>query len=106
MQLRDAYSEFQRLGVQIASVSVSSPTQARAFSAHSDLPFPLIADPDRGVIRAYGVYHFLSLDAFRMARPSSFLIDRAGRIRLLHVGANQFDRPALAQMLAEAARLV
>lgn len=105
MQLRDLYPEFQRLGVAVASVSVSSPQQTRAFRQHSRLPFPLIADPERDVIRAYGVYHFLSLEAFRMARPSSFLIDRDGRIRFIYVGANQLDRPAPELLLAEAALL-
>lgn len=105
MQLRDCYPEFQRLGIQVASVSVSSASQAKAYSEHTGLPFPLIADPERKAIKAYGVYHFLSLEAFRMARPSCFLIDRDGRIRFLYVGSNQFDRPDLEALLAEAAKL-
>lgn len=105
MQLRERYPEFQRLGVGIASISTSSPTQARAFSQHTALPFPLLSDVERRVIRAYGVYHLLSLEAFRMARPSSFLIDRAGRIRYIYVGTNQLDRPDLAELLVEAAKL-
>lgn len=105
MQLRDSYPEFERLGVQIASVSASLASQAKAYSEHAGLPFPLISDPERAVIKAYGVYHFLSLEAFRIARPSCFLIDRDGRIRYLYVGSNQFDRPELEALLAEAAKL-
>jgi methyl-accepting chemotaxis protein len=105
VQLRDLYPEFQRLGLSVASVSISSPAAAKSFSDHSQLPFPLLSDPDRAVIKAYGVYHFLSLEAFRMARPASFLIDRAQRIRFLYVGSNQFDRPAPEALLAAAAQL-
>lgn len=105
MQLRDNYPEFQRLGVQIASISVSSPQQTLAYSQHEALPFPLISDLERAVIKAYGVYHFLSFEAFRMARPSVFLIDRDQRIRFLYVGSNQVDRPELQALLAEVAKL-
>lgn len=105
MQLRDSYPEFERLGIQVASVSVSALSQAKAYREHTGLPFPLISDPERSVIKAYGVYHFLSLEAFRMARPSCFLIDRDGRIRFLYVGSNQLDRPELGALLAEAAKL-
>lgn len=105
MQLRDSYPQFERLGVEIASISVSSPQQTLAYSQHTGLPFPLISDPERTVIKAYGVYHFLSLEAFRMARPSVFLIDRDQRVRFLYVGSNQFDRPEMEALLAEVAKL-
>jgi methyl-accepting chemotaxis protein len=105
VQLRDLFPEFQRHGVGVVSVSVSGPEQAHLFSEAKSLPFPLLSDPDREIIRTYGVYHFLSLEAFRLARPSSFLIDRDGRIRFLYVGSNQLDRPAPEVLLAEVAKL-
>jgi peroxiredoxin Q/BCP len=91
--------------VAVASVSTSEAASLNAFAQTTQIPFPLLPDPDRVVIRAYGVYQFLSFESFRMARPSSFLIDRSGRIRFCYVGSNQWDRPAPEVLLAEAATL-
>jgi peroxiredoxin len=70
------------------------------FLARQPLPFPLLGDADRAVMRAYNVFNALSLDAFRVAHPSAFLIDPAGVIRYSYVASNQFDWPQTS-LLAE-----
>jgi peroxiredoxin len=62
------------------------------------LTFPLLSDPDLHVIRAYGAEHV----GHSIARPSVFVIDRAGVIRYEHVGAGMADQPPVDVILAEA----
>ena len=66
----------------------------------AELPFPILCDEDRAVIKQYGVWHPLGIDAFNMARPASFLIDgRTRAIRFMFVGSTQFERADLESIL-------
>jgi peroxiredoxin len=64
------------------------------------LPFPILCDETRDVIKRYGVWHPIGVDAFNMSRPASFLIDAAsGAIRYMFVGSSQFERADLDSIL-------
>jgi peroxiredoxin len=66
----------------------------------AQLPFPILCDEDRAVIKRYGVWHPIGIDAFNMARPASFLIDGPTRaIRFMFVGSSQFERADLDTIL-------
>lgn len=66
----------------------------------AELPFPILCDEDRAVIKQYGVWHPIGIDAFNMARPASFLIDGLTRaIRFMFVGSSQFERADLQSIL-------
>jgi peroxiredoxin len=66
----------------------------------AQLPFPILCDEDRAVIKQYGVWHPIGIDAFNMARPASFLIDGLTRaIRFMFVGSSQFERADLESIL-------
>jgi peroxiredoxin len=58
-----------------------------------------LCDEDRSVIKAYGVWHPIGIDAINMARPASFLIDAARTIRYVFVGSSQFERADLQAIL-------
>ena len=63
----------------------------------------MLCDPDRRIVKAYGVWHPLGLDAFNTAHPASFLIDaRTARIRYAFVGTSQFARAPLSEILKRA----
>ena len=69
----------------------------------AQLPFPILCDEDRAVIKRYGVWHPIGIDAFNMARPASFLIDGVTRaIRFVFVGSTQFERADLDAILRAA----
>ena len=53
---RDYYSYYQDLKVMILGVSLDNQDSHQKFTAKYDLPFPLLADTDAKVSRAYGVY--------------------------------------------------
>lgn len=93
------------MGVQVAGVFGQSAQGVGAWLKQNPMPFPLLVDPDRAVIKRYGVWHPIGLDAFNIARPSAFLIDRGGTIRYIYVSRNQWDRPAPEDLLGEAANV-
>ena len=66
-------------------------------------PFPLLCDEDRMVIKAYGVWHPLGIDAWNSAHPACFLIAPDRTITYSFVGRSQFARAPLANILAAAA---
>ena len=66
------------------------------------LPFPVMCDEDRTIIKKYGVWHPIGVDAFNMSRPASFLIDASRAIRYMFVGSTQFERADLETILRAA----
>ncbi len=70
------------------------------FATREGIPFPLLADADREMIRAYGVYVRLNIEGWNMARPSVLLIDPEGILRKLWVGSHQRDWPVTEEFWA------
>ncbi len=54
--LRDNYQTFLAKGYAILGVSADSAKRQQNFSTKNKLPFPLLADEDKTVINAYGVW--------------------------------------------------
>jgi len=100
-QMRDSAAVLAARGVRVLGVATQKRSRLSAYLDRNPMPFPILADEDRGVSRAYGVYVPVNLESFRIARPSSFLLDGTGTVRWLHVGSNQFDRPRPGDVLAQ-----
>ncbi len=54
--LRDNYQRFQSLGYEILGVSADSAKRQKNFIEKNKLPFPLIADENKEMINAFGVW--------------------------------------------------
>jgi thioredoxin-dependent peroxiredoxin len=54
--LRDGYSELLKLGYDVIGVSADSSTSHLGFIKKHELPFRLIANPEKNVIKAYGAW--------------------------------------------------
>jgi peroxiredoxin len=67
----------------------------------NQLPFDLLIDDSRDVLRAYGVWHRIGIDAYNIARPALFLIDTDGVIRYSFVAQWQHEFPGYEEILAE-----
>ena len=63
-----------------------------------DLGFPVLFDPEAGVIESYGVYNTLN-DGY--ATPSVFIIDKNGNVRWKYIGRHYNDRPTNQQIIAQ-----
>jgi thioredoxin-dependent peroxiredoxin len=53
---RDGWGELERLGVVVLGISADGAEAHRKFAAKYSLPFTLLSDPDRSVMRAYGAW--------------------------------------------------
>lgn len=80
---RDTFAQFRKRGAAVLGVSVDDIESHRRFAEKHALPFPLLADPDRRIVRAYGVWGaktFLGRK-FQGTHRVTFLIGPDGRIR-------------------------
>ena len=66
----------------------------RRYVEESGLPFNILIDQSRETLKAYGVWHRVGLDAWNIARPSVFLVDRSAAIRYSFVGDRQSEFPS------------
>jgi peroxiredoxin len=62
------------------------------FLAEHPITFPFLLDENRTVTKAYGIYHRLAHDAFNIARPASFVVNRNGILTFVYISKNQTDR--------------
>ena len=76
-QMRDLHTEIDAAGLRVAGVSPQSPESHRAFREKYKLPFTLLADVDRFVIKMYDVRGPLGFGV----RRATFLIDQARYIQ-------------------------
>lgn len=54
--IRDNYSALQQAGYEVIGVSIDSQASHLKFIHKNDLPFPLIADTDKTLVEAMGVW--------------------------------------------------
>ena len=66
----------------------------KRYVEESGLPFNILVDESREVLKAYGVWHRIGLDAWNIARPSLFLVERDGRITYSFVAEKQHEFPS------------
>lgn len=52
----DAYDRFRAAGIAVVGISRDSVASHRRFAEKNALPFPLLSDPERLAIEAYGVW--------------------------------------------------
>jgi peroxiredoxin Q/BCP len=80
--LRDNWEKFQEQGYEILGVSADSPKRQQNFKNKYDLPFPLLADEDKEVINAFGVWgpkKFMGKEYDGIHR-TTFIINEEGKI--------------------------
>lgn len=78
--LRDNYSLFKKNGYEIIGVSADSEAKHKKFIEKYELPFPLIADVDHKIIKAYDVWgrkKFMGKEYDGIAR-TTFVINEKG----------------------------
>ena len=73
---RDAYSEIEEAGAVVLGVSTDDVSSHAEFAGDEELPFPLLADRDERIARAYGVGLTLG-----MASRVTFVIDERGVVK-------------------------
>ncbi len=80
--LRDNYAELKKAGYEVLGVSIDPQKAHNRFIAKYDLPFSLVADTDKSVVEAYGVWQEKSMygRTYMGTVRKTFLIDENGLI--------------------------
>lgn len=91
----------QRRGGRVLAISVDAPADSNAVVAKSKLPFSILSDEERRVVRAFGVIHERGGPRREsIAIPSMFLIDKSGRVVWQRVARRVVDRPEPQDVIA------
>jgi thioredoxin-dependent peroxiredoxin len=72
---RDAHQELAGRGIRVVGINASQTSRHARFAGAYSLPFPLLSDPDRKVIRSYG-----ASGLFGFVKRITYLIGKDGRI--------------------------
>lgn len=95
--LRDERAHLTNDHISVIGVSGDDVKSHKEFAEKYDLPFPLVADPDRAILQRYGVWGKKKLygRTFLGTNRTTFLIDESGVIR------DVIRRPKVADHAAE-----
>jgi len=121
--LRRQEDQFQQLGARIVLVGLGTVEETAAFKAQWNVPFPMVADPEKQLFKAFQLKQATSkaLLSVGMAMkglaalskghgigipkgdvrqlPGVFIIDTDGRIRFSHFAKDPADHPAADDLL-------
>ena len=80
--LRDNYAELQQAGYEVIGISGDGVKSHDKFARKYDLPFPLVADEDKSINEAYGVWQEKSMygRSYMGTARTTFVVDEAGKI--------------------------
>jgi thioredoxin-dependent peroxiredoxin len=76
-KMRDLHAELQKAGLGVVGVSPQSPESHARFREKYNLPFTLLSDEQKTVIKMYGLNGPLGIGV----RRASYLIDGSRRVR-------------------------
>lgn len=80
--LRDGNNDLMKEGFSVIGISPDNEKSHKSFASKFDLPFPLVADPEKKILKAYGAYG----EKLMYGKPvtgvlrSTFIIDEKGII--------------------------
>ena len=90
--LADKYAEFQKLGVEVYSVSTDTHFTHKAWHDASEtikkIKYPMLADPTGALARAFGVY----IESEGLAYRGTFLVNPEGLIKVAEIHDNGIGR--------------
>lgn len=75
---RDNYNQYLSQGITVLGVSMDDEASHQAFTQKFSLPFPLLADIDGAITKAYDVEGEMS--GMRYAKRVTYVIDGSGKI--------------------------
>jgi peroxiredoxin len=76
---REHYLEIRAAAASVVAVSVDAPEASEAVRARLSLPFPILCDTERRVVRDWDIYN--PREKGGIAKPAVFIIDRDRIVR-------------------------
>ncbi|QIZ69502.1 peroxiredoxin [Oxynema aestuarii] len=91
---RDAYNEYQSKDIAVLGVSMDDEESHKKFTEKYNIPFPLLADSDGTLTKAYDV------EGGGYAKRVTYVIDGDGKITQVYEGSNLKTDTHAADILA------
>lgn len=92
--MADKYADFQKLGVEVYSVSTDTHFTHKAWHDASEtikkIKYPMLADPTGQLSRAFGVH----IEEAGLAYRGTFVVDPEGKIKIAEIQDNGIGRNA------------
>ena len=87
-EFRDSYDTYRERGIEILGISPDDVASHEKFKSKYNLPFTLLADPERTVAEAYGVWgeRTYAGKTYMGINRSTFLIDEEGNVARAMLG--------------------
>lgn len=110
-QLVDAnrhLAQFRALGLNVVSVSVDEVAKIAEFASAQKIEYPMLADPKGAINVSLGIrdeQYPLGSAQVSIPRPTLYVVDRSGTIRLRYMEPTYRTRPDLEAVLRDAAAL-
>ena len=122
--MRRNKKSIEKAGAQVVLVGMGTPSESAEFAAKFNVPFPLVADPEKKLYRKFELKQMSTLGFFSPSvalkgvaamvgghgigkpqgdvrqLPGVFIINTAGQIVFSHFSGNPADHPDLKTILA------
>ena len=97
---RDSIARLTSLKAQVIGVAVSDPFSNKAFAEKNMLPFPILSDYKREVVKTYALElpDFAGLRGYTVAKCSIFILDKNGTVRYVWITENPAVEPDYAEI--------
>ena len=92
--------------MHLVAIVAQKAEAVRRYIEESGLPYDILIDETRAVAKSYGVWHAWGLDAYNIARPAVFLIDRSGTIRYSFIAKRQDQYPSPEEIMGEIEKML
>lgn len=88
------------MGGELLAVSPQDVAANEGLRGRRSLPFPILADADQAVIRAWGLFNDQDPKERLIPYPAVYVVGQDGRISWAHLGIATRDRPTAGEVLA------
>ncbi len=94
-EFRDSMARLVDLNAQVIGVAVTDPFSNKAFAEKNRLPFPVLSDYTRQVIKQWNLVFpdFAGLKDYTVAKRSIFILDEQGIVRYIWISENPSIEP-------------
>jgi peroxiredoxin len=93
VQLTAVYDQIQATGAQLWAIAPQDQARNQELRERRALPFPILADADLAVIRAWGLFNALDEKQRLIPYPAAYLVGPDGRVLWRHLSFETRDRP-------------
>ena len=90
---RDSMAQLAKANAQVFGISVDTFFTLKAFHDQQQLPFPLLSDFNKQVIREYGVFNEDMIGLKGIAKRATFVIDKDGIVQHAEVLEDARNEP-------------